>query len=183
MSNLQAIDQQIQQFESQNRWNDAINALNQRLSLVSTQPAEQVATLERLGGIYARLNNQTESTRIAEQIVKLAPSHERAVAFLRDAYTKRHEPEKLKFLEQHVAQHRQGSGQSGQGIWGTAMGALGGAFSQLVQEAQQPGAHEAELSGDGSSAKPAVQKSSPRCRFCGAEKSSATAVCGGCGAE
>ena len=81
------------------RWSDLVAALEQRAER-GTELADRVAALEEAMTIYRdRFANMALAMRAGERILELAPDHVAAIAFLRDAYAKRRDFEKLAALD------------------------------------------------------------------------------------
>ncbi|HEU4412622.1 MAG TPA: tetratricopeptide repeat protein [Polyangiaceae bacterium] len=90
--------------ESAKRYNEYVKTLVQLASLLPDRD-EKVETLLKAADLYVtKFANQTEAVKAYEQVLELDPVHESAFEFLRQAYEKRRDWEKLLGLQRREAE-------------------------------------------------------------------------------
>jgi hypothetical protein len=178
-----ALDQEITRLENANRWPEAINALWRRVGL-HQDPREKVRTLEHLVSVYrVKLRNEAEALRATEALVAIDPTHEGAVASLRQLYTQRRDTARLQALEARVAQAKPAGffGNFGSMVSG-ALGSAGVAASTAAA-----GVFTAVTSAPVAYEQPTEARKGPdpmanKCPSCRADKVPGASACGACGA-
>jgi DNA-binding response OmpR family regulator len=101
---LRRHDETIEFMREGRRWPEVAAALEQRLAMVAT-PDEKVKSLLGLVRVYSdEIGDGQQAIKFADRVLDLAPAHPDAVAYLRQAYTRRRDKEKLAELEQKLAQ-------------------------------------------------------------------------------
>lgn len=92
---LRELDEQLEKFESQKRWSDAIRTVVAKASLVGTVE-ERVELMARAGRMYIeRVSNQAEAIKCFEAVIELDRGHTEALSRLREMYDKRRDWERL----------------------------------------------------------------------------------------
>jgi tetratricopeptide (TPR) repeat protein len=93
--NLEASQALAAQYEQMKRWPDLISLLRRRASVVP-ETSEKVALHLRVANLFLeKFSNQVEAIKAFEQVLEIDPTHQQALAFLKQMYEKRRDWDKL----------------------------------------------------------------------------------------
>lgn len=88
--NAQALDALIEVYTSQNRWQDLIKALNEKVNHAGST-AEQVRHLDQIATIYKdKFSNLNEAVRTYDRILDVDPRNREALAQAKSIYSQQH---------------------------------------------------------------------------------------------
>jgi tetratricopeptide (TPR) repeat protein len=93
--NVLALDSLATQYEAMKRWPDLIGTLQKRAPL-SADPIEKVQLYLRIAGLFQeKFSNQAEAIKAYEAALELDSTSDQALGYLKQAYEKRRDWEKL----------------------------------------------------------------------------------------
>jgi len=88
--NAQALDALVEVYTAQNRWQDLVKILNEKVSIAGSV-SEQVAHLEQIASIYRdKFSNLNEAVRTFDRILDVDPTNREALAESRVIYGQQH---------------------------------------------------------------------------------------------